>query len=132
MGQTVLYVLDQNLLQTLENATQIKKQSLYILRAIWVKFCCLRFCFLNAFEIENSISLWWNIIKTSCGQYGSNRIVCIVFSWLEFTRNITKFNIDWTICNADKDLSKFTKWTMWISPYCHWLKFFKNILSSYK
>ena len=65
------------------------------------------------------------------GQYGSNCIVGIV-SWLEFAWNITKCNIDRTIYNVDKDWSKFTKWTIWISPYCPWLKFFKNISSSKK
>ena len=102
-----------------------------ISRAIWVKFCYLQFSFLNAFKIENSMSLWWNIIKTLSGQYGSNCIVCII-SWLEFARNIAKFNINQTICNVDKDWSKFTKRTIWISPYCPWLKFFKNISSSKK
>ena len=87
--------------------------------------------FLNAFEIESSMNLRWNVIKTLCRQYESNRIVRNV-CWLEFARNIAKFNIDQTICNADKDRSKFTKWTIWISPYCPWLKFFKNISSSKK
>ena len=116
MCQTVLS-FDQNLLETLENATQIEKQSL--LRTIWVKFCYLRFSFLNASEIENSMSFWWSVIKTLCGQYGSNCIVRTVriVSWLEIARNIAKFNIDRTICYVDKNWSKFTKWTMWISPY---------------
>ena len=100
--------------------------TIIILMTIWVKFCHLWFSFLNAFEIENSMSLWWNIIKTLCGKYGSNHIVCIV-SWLEFAGNIAKFNIDQTTYNVNKDWSKFTKWTTWISPYCPWLKFFKNI-----
>ena len=87
------------------------------LRTIWVKFYCLRFSFLNKFEIENSMSPWWTITKTLCGQYGSNCIVHIV-SWLEFARNISKFNIDWTVYNVDKGWSKFTKQTVWISLYC--------------
>ena len=107
------------------------RKTTIILRAIWVKFCCLWFSFWNAFETEDSMSLWWNVMKTLCGQYGSNHIVRIV-SWLEFARNIAKFNIDRTICNLDKEWSKFTKWTIWISPYCPWLKFFKNISSSKK
>ena len=107
------------------------QKTIIILRTIWVQFCYLQFSSLNAFEIENSMSLWWNVIKTLCGQYGSNLIARIV-SWLEFARNIAKFNIDRTICNVDKDWSKFTKWTIWISPYCPWLKFFKNISSSKK
>ena len=79
-----------------------------ILRTIRVKFCYPQLSFLNVFETENSMSLWWNVIKTLCEQYGSNHLVCIV-SWLEFPRNIAKFNIDQTICNVDKDWSKFTK-----------------------
>ena len=110
---------------------QCRSKTTIILRIIWVKFCYHWFSFLNAFEIENTMSLWWNVIKTLCGQYESNRIACII-SWLEFARNIAKFNIDWTICNVDKDWSKFTKWTTWISPYCPWFKFFKNISSSKK
>ena len=77
------------------------------------------------------MSLWWKVIKPLCGQYGSNHIVGIV-SWLEFVWNIAKFNKDQIICNVDKDWSKFTKWTIWISLYWPWLKFFKNILSSKK
>ena len=102
-----------------------------ILRTIWFKLCCLQFNFLNAFEIENSMSLWWNFIKILYGQYGSNRIVHIV-SWSEFARNIVKFNIDRSICDLDKDWPKFTKCTIWINTYCPWLKFFKNISSSKK
>ena len=67
---------------------------------------------------------WWNFIKTLYGHYGSNHIVCIV-SWSEFARNIAKFNIDWTICDFDKDWSKLTKWTIRINPYCPWLNFSK-------
>ena len=77
------------------------------------------------------MSLWWNVIKTLWRQHGSSHIVCIV-SWLEFARNIAKFNADQTICNVDKNWSKFTKWTIWISLYCLWLKFFKNISSNKK
>ena len=110
---------------------QCRSKTTIILRIIWVKFCYHWFSFLNAFEIENTMSLWWNVIKTLCGQYESNCIACII-SWLEFARNIAKFNIDWTICNVDKDWSKFTKSTIWISPYCPWLKLFKNISSSKK
>ena len=93
--------------------------------------CCLLLNVLNAFEIENSMSLWWNLIKILYGQYGSNRNVCIV-SWSEFVRNIVKFNTDRSMCNFDKDWPKFTKWTIWINMYCPWLKFFKNISSSKK
>ena len=71
------------------------------------------------------------LLKTLCGQYGSNRIVRIV-SWLEFVRNIAKFNTDRIICNVDTDWSNFIKWTIWIKPYFPWLKFFKNISSSKK
>ena len=77
------------------------------------------------------MGLWWNLINPLCGQYWSNHIVRIVYR-LEFARNIAKLNIDRTICNADKDWSKLIKWTIWISPYCHELKFFKNISSSKK
>ena len=110
---------------------QRRSETIIILRTIWVKFCCLRFSFLNAFETENSMSLWRNVIKTLWGQYGPNHIVRIV-SWLEFPRNIAKLNTDRTINNVDKGWSKFTKWATWISPYCPWLKFFKNISSSKK
>ena len=106
MCQTVLS-FDQNLSETLENATQIENN--HYIKDNMSQVCCLQFSFLIAFEIENSIGLWWNIIKTLCGQYGSNRIVRIV-SWLEHARNIAKLNIDRTICNVDKDWSKFTKW----------------------
>ena len=74
------------------------------------------------------MSLWWNLIKTLYGQYGSNHIAV----WSEFARNIANFNIDQTIYDFDKDWSKFTKWTIWINPYCPWLKFFKNITNSKK
>ena len=77
------------------------RKAIIILMITWVKFCCLQFILLNAFEIENSMRLWWNVIKPLCGQYGSNQI-----SWLEFARNTAKFNIDRTICNVDKDWSK--------------------------
>ena len=53
MDQTVLS-LDQNLLEGLENTTQMKKITL---RTIYIKMCCLLLNFLNAFEIENSMSL---------------------------------------------------------------------------
>ena len=86
--------------------------------------CYLWFNFLNAFEIENTMRFWWNFIKTLYGQYGSNRIVRIV-SWLEFARNVAKFNIDRIICDFDKDWSNFTKLTIWINPYCPWLNFLK-------
>ena len=66
MDQTVLS-LDQNLLEGLENRTQMKKITL---RTIYIKMCCLLLNFLNAFEIENSMSLWWNLIKILYGQYG--------------------------------------------------------------
>ena len=49
-------------------------KKIIILRTVWVKLCCLWFSFLNAFEIENSMSLWWNFLKTLYGQYGSNHI----------------------------------------------------------
>ena len=90
MCQTVLS-FDQNLSETLENATQIENN--HYIKDNMSQVCCLQFSFLIAFEIENSIGLWWNIIKTLCGQYGSNRIVRIV-SWLEHARNIAKLNID--------------------------------------
>ena len=126
MDQTVLS-LDQNLLEGLENTTQMKKITL---RTIYIKMCCLLLNFLNALEIENSMSLWWNLIKILYGQYGSNH-VCIV-SWSEFARNIVKFNTDRSMCDFDKDWPKFTKWTTWINMYYPWLKFFKNISSSKK
>ena len=110
---------------------QHRWKTIIILTTIWAKFYCLRFSFLNEFEIENSMSLWLNFIKILCGQYRSNSIVRIV-SWLEFARKISKFNIDRTIYNVNKHWSKFTKWTIWICPYSPWLKFFKNISSSKK
>ena len=115
MGQTILS-FDQNLqslLEWSENATQIEKNHykdnmdqivlllLQFLKFIWNKK--------------------WNFIKTLYWRSGSNRIVRII-SWLEFARNIAKFNIDWTICDFDKHWSKFTKWTIWINPYCPLLK----------
>ena len=112
---------------------QRRSKTIIILRTIWFKVCCLQFNFLHAFEIENSMSLWWNVIKTLCGQYGSNSIVCIVI-WLEFAWNIAKLNIDRNIyiMLIKIDQSLLAKWTIWISPYCPWLKFFKNISSSNK
>ena len=104
---------------------QCKSKNNHYIQDKKVKFCCLWFSLLNAFEIENSMCLWWNVIKILCGQYGSNRIVRIV-SWSEFARNIAKLNIDQILCSADKDWPKFTKWTIWISPYCPWLKLSKN------
>ena len=41
-----------------------------------------------------------------------------VLSLDQFARNIVKFNIDRTICDFDKDSSNFTKWTIWMNPYC--------------
>ena len=108
---------------------QRRSKTIVILGTIWVKFCCLRFSFWNAFKIENSMSLWWNVIKTLCRHYRSNCIFRIV-SWWELARNVAKFNLDRSIYNVDKDWWNFTKWTIWISPYCPWLKFFKNISSS--
>ena len=58
--------------------------------------------------------------------------VLSVLSLSEFARKIAKFNINQTICDFDKDWSKFIKWTTWINLYCPWLKFFKNISSSNK
>ena len=110
MCQTALF-FEQHLSKTLENATKIEN---------------------NHYIKDNMSQILLSLIQVSyMGQYGSNRIVRVV-SWLEFARNITKCNIDWTIFNFDKDWSKFAKWTTWISPYCPWLKFFKNISCSKK
>ena len=100
MGQTV-FSFDQNL----ENATQI--ESNYYIKDNIGQTVLLS----NEFDIENSMSLWWNFIKIVYGQYGSNSIVGIV-SWLEFARNIVKLNIDRSICHFDKEWPKFTKWTI--------------------
>ena len=54
------------------------------------------------------------------------------FAWSEFATYIAKVNIDQTICEFDKDWSKFTKWTIWINTYCPCLEFFKNISISKK
>ena len=94
------------------------------IRITWVRLCCFWFSLLNALEIENSMSLWLNFVKTLYGGCGSNRIVRVV-SWSEFARNIAKLNIDRTLCD-------FTKWKIWINPCCPSLKFSKNISSSKK
>ena len=70
-------VLWSKFIGSIEKCNADRKTTI-ILRTIWAKFCYLTFIFLNAFEIENSMSLWLNIIKTLCGQYESNHIVCIV------------------------------------------------------
>ena len=44
---------------------------------------------------------------------------------IKIATNIAKVNIDQTICEFGKDWSKFTKWTLWINPYCPWLKIFQ-------
>ena len=44
--------------------------------------------------------------------------VLSVLSLSEFARKIAKFNINQTMCDFDKDWSKFIKWTKWINPYC--------------
>ena len=85
---------------------QSRPKKIITLRTIWVKSCCLRFNFLNAFEIGNSMSLWWTLIKTLYGQYRSNRIARIV-SWSEFVSNIVKFNIYRSTCVFDKGWSFF-------------------------
>ena len=66
MGQTV-FSFDQNL----ENATQI--ESNYYIKDNIGQTVLLS----NEFDIENSMSLWWNFIKIVYGQYGSNSIVGI-------------------------------------------------------
>ena len=59
-----------------------------IIRTIWVKSCYLRFSILNVFEIENSMSFDEALQKL----YVDN--IVHIGSWLEFARNIAKFNID--------------------------------------
>ena len=66
MGQTV-FSFDQNL----ENATQI--ESNYYIKDNIGQTVLLS----NEFDIENSMSLWWNFIKIVYGKYGSNSIVGI-------------------------------------------------------
>ena len=128
MGQTVLSS-DQNLLERLENATQI--QNNHYIKDNMGQIVLRPIQFSNAFETENSMSLWWNLRKMLYGQNGSNYIACIVSS-SEFARNILKFKIDRCICDFDKYWPKFTKWTVRINTYCPWLEFWKNISSSKK
>ena len=116
MGQTVLS-LDQNLLERLENARQIEKKSFYL--GQYGSNCIAS----NLVSWWNC--LWWNFLKALYEQYGSNFIVCFI-SLAEFARNIANFVINQTICDFDKDWSKFVTWTVWINRYSAWLKFFKN------
>ena len=44
--------------------------------------------------------------------------VLSVLSLSEFARKIAKFNISQTMCDFDKDWSKFIKWTTWVNPFC--------------
>ena len=53
MGQTILSY-DQNLLERVENAMQIKKK-IIIFRTIWVKLCCLNCCQIANFNIDQTI-----------------------------------------------------------------------------
>ena len=97
-----------NLLQKLENARQIDKKKKIISKTIWVRLCCLWFNFLNVFEIENSMSVWWDFMKILNRQYGSNLIAHIA-SYSEFLKNIAKFNIGQTICAFDKWIFKVAR-----------------------
>ena len=54
MGQTIL-PYDQNLLESLENATQIEKKNDHV-KENTGQVVLPQFSFLNAFEIENSMS----------------------------------------------------------------------------
>ena len=108
-----------NLLQKLENARQIDQKQI-ISKTIWVRLCCLWFNFLNVFEIENSMSVWWDFMKILNRQYGSNLIAHIA-SYSEFLRNIAKFNIGQTICAFDKLIFKFSKWTLYALRWLAWL-----------
>ena len=108
-----------NLLQKLENARQIDQKKI-ISKTIWVRLCCLWFNFLNVFEIENSMSVWWDFMKILNRQYGSNLIAHIA-SYSEFLRNIAKFNIGQTICAFDKLIFKFSKWTLYALRWLAWL-----------
>ena len=91
-----------------------------ISETIWVRLRCLWFNFLNVFEIENSMSVWWDFMKILNRQYGSNLIAHIA-SYSEFLRNIAKFNIGQTICAFDKWIFKFSKWTLYALRWLAWL-----------
>ena len=109
-----------NLLKKIGKCKANWQKKKIISKTIWVKLYCLWFNFLNVFEIENSMSVWWDFMKILNGQYGSNLIAHIA-SYSEFLRNIAKFNIGQAICTFDKWLFKFSKWTLYASRWLAWL-----------
>ena len=97
---------DQNLLKRLENVTQLKKIKdknilKIILREIWVKLCWLWFNFLNTFKIQ----LLWafdETLQNFIGNMGETVLFVLSFDQ-NLLETITKFNIDWIVCDFDKD-----------------------------
>ena len=94
--------------------------------AIWINTYCPWLSFFRNISSSKKELLMETYVEYLKGQYGSLTNMVQRFTRSEFATNIAKVNIDWTICEFNKDWSKFTKWALWINLYCPWLKIFQK------
>ena len=90
-------------------------------RTIWVKLYCLAIQIYQKYFKESEKSFLQNLIEDTWEKCSN-----VIVSQSEFIENVCKYNKNQTI--FDKDWLNWSKWTIWVNPYCPWLSIVRDTL----